>query len=142
MIWKILAAIYLIVPIYMMSKINMTDTYFPQECVDECYEQYKAEKGSPAEVVRKQVAMSQTMSPADKGKKLYPACAACHGNQGEGGIGLPLAGQSSADIVSKLNAYKAGETLGEQSALMWGQASGLSDDDIANLAEYISSEFK
>ncbi len=142
MIWKILAVIYLAVPIYMISKINMTDTDFVQECVGECYEQYLAENGAPAEVVKKQIAMLGVMSPGDKGKKLYPTCAACHGLSGEGGIGPALAGQSSDDIITKLSAYKAGETLGAQSALMWGQAAALSEDDIANLATYIAAGFK
>ena len=142
MIWKILAAIYLAVPIYMISKINMTDTYYPQECVGPCYEAYLAEHGTPAETVKKQIALAGVMSPGDKGKKLYPTCAACHGMGGEGGIGPVLAGQTSDDIVAKLSAYKAGETIGAQSALMWGQAAALSEDDIANLAVYISTGFK
>ena len=82
------------------------------------------------------------LAPADKGKRLYPACAACHGGNGEGGIGPALAGQTSDVIASKLAAYKAGETLGAQSALMWGQAAGLSEEDIANLAAYISTGFE
>ena len=82
------------------------------------------------------------LAPADKGKQLYPVCAACHGGKGEGGIGPALAGQTSAAIASKLAAYKAGETIGAQSALMWGQAAGLSEEDIANLAAYISTGFE
>ncbi len=96
----------------------------------------------PAGAEAAQVATAAAMSAEDKGKQRYPACAACHGGNGEGGIGPALAGQSSEDIVSKLTAYKAGETLGAQSALMWGQAAALSEDDIANLAAYISTGFK
>ena len=94
--------------------------------------------GAPAGAKAEQVALA----PADKGKRLYPACAACHGGNGEGGIGPALAGQTSDVIASKLAAYKAGETLGAQSALMWGQAAGLSEEDIANLAAYISTGFE
>ena len=82
------------------------------------------------------------LAPADQGKRLYPVCAACHGGKGEGGIGPALAGQTSDEIASKLAAYKAGETIGAQSALMWGQAAGLSEEDIANLAAYISTGFE
>ena len=96
--------------------------------------------GAAAEAGAEQVALA--MSPADKGKQLYPACAACHGGNGEGGIGPVLAGQTGNDIIAKLNAYKAGETLGAQSALMWGQAAALSEEDIANLAAYISAGFE
>ena len=38
-----------------------------------------------------------------------------------------------------LNQYKAGEKVGNQSNLMWGQAAGLSDQDINDLAEYIDT---
>ena len=95
---------------------------------------------APAEAEAEQVALA--LAPADKGKQLYPVCAACHGGKGEGGIGPALAGQTSDAIASKLAAYKAGETIGAQSALMWGQAAGLSEEDIANLAAYISTGFE
>ena len=88
------------------------------------------------------VQVALALAPADKGKRLYPVCAACHGGKGEGGIGPALAGQTSDEIASKLAAYKAGETIGAQSALMWGQAAGLSEEDIANLAAYISTGFE
>ena len=42
-------------------------------------------------------------------------------------------------IVGRLNSYKAGETVGSQSNLMWGQAANLSDVDINDLAEYINT---
>ena len=95
---------------------------------------------APAAPVAAQVTLA--LAPADKGKQLYPVCAACHGGKGEGGIGPALAGQTSDAIASKLAAYKAGETIGAQSALMWGQAAGLSEEDIANLAAYISTGFE
>ena len=95
---------------------------------------------APAAAEATQVALA--LAPADKGKRLYPVCAACHGGKGEGGIGPVLAGQTSDEIASKLAAYKAGETIGAQSALMWGQAAGLSEEDIANLAAYISTGFE
>lgn len=73
------------------------------------------------------------------GKAKYAGCAACHGANGGGGIGPMLAGQSADYIVDRLTAYRAGETVGTQSALMWGQAAGLSNTDITDLAEYIAS---
>ena len=97
---------------------------------------------APASAAPAAAQVALALAPADKGKQLYPVCAACHGGKGEGGIGPALAGQTSAAIASKLAAYKAGETIGAQSALMWGQAAGLSEEDIANLAAYISTGFE
>ena len=73
------------------------------------------------------------------GQAKYAGCLACHGANGEGGIGPMLAGKSAEYIVGRLTAYRAGETVGAQSSLMWGQAAGLSDTDISDLAEYTSS---
>ena len=97
---------------------------------------------APAPASAAPAAAQVALAPADQGKRLYPVCAACHGGKGEGGIGPVLAGQTSDEIASKLAAYKAGETIGAQSALMWGQAAGLSEEDIANLAAYISTGFE
>jgi cytochrome c553 len=73
------------------------------------------------------------------GKAKYAACGACHGAQGGGGVGPALAGQTVEYIVGRLNQYRAGEKVGNQSNLMWGQAAGLSDQDIADIAEYTAS---
>ena len=73
------------------------------------------------------------------GEAKYAACGACHGAQGGGGVGPALAGQTSEYIVGRLNQYKAGEKVGSQSNLMWGQAAALSDTDINDLAEYINT---
>ena len=76
---------------------------------------------------------------ASPGEAKYAACGACHGAQGGGGVGPALAGQSVEYIVGRLNQYKAGEKVGNQSNLMWGQAASLSDQDIQDLAEYTAS---
>lgn len=78
-------------------------------------------------------------SPTELGEMAYAGCVACHGARGEGGVGPQLAGQPAADIAAKLLQYKNGETRGGQSALMWGQASQLSQVDIDNLAAYTST---
>ena len=54
-------------------------------------------------------------------------------------MGPRLAGQSAATIVDKLTRYKAGETLGSQSALMWSQAALLSEADVDNLAAFVET---
>ena len=73
------------------------------------------------------------------GEAKYVGCAACHGTNGGGGIGPALAGREADYIVGRLTAYRANEMVGAQSALMWGQAAALSDDDIQDLAEYVTS---
>ena len=106
------------------------------QCVGECYEQYKIDdmKRRKAEA-----AMMAVASPVDLGKKSYMACMGCHGMNGEGGIGPMIKGQSKDSIVGMLVQYKNGETRGAQSALMWGQAAGLSTGDMTNLAAYIET---
>jgi cytochrome c553 len=78
---------------------------------------------------------------AEAGKAKAAVCAACHGKNGIAAIpGYPnLAGQNEQYLVSALNAYKNKQRNGGQAAIMQGQAAGLSDEDIANLAAYYSS---
>jgi len=73
------------------------------------------------------------------GKAKYAVCSACHGATGGGGMGPALAGQTVEYIVDRLRSYKAGETLGPQSGMMWGQAANLSETDIQDLAEYVKT---
>ena len=73
------------------------------------------------------------------GEAKYAACGACHGSNGGGGVGPALAGQTVQYIVGRLNQYKAGEKVGNQSNMMWCQAAGLSDTDFNDLAEYIKT---
>jgi len=76
------------------------------------------------------------------GKALYAKCAGCHGADGKTkamGKAHPLAGQSAADIETKLHGYKAG-TLNAvgMGMLMKGQVASMSDDDIKAVAAYIA----
>ena len=73
------------------------------KCVGECYEAYKVEDAKRREA---EAAMLAAASPADLGKKIYTACAACHGMNGEGGVGPKLQGQTKDAIVSMLTQYK------------------------------------
>lgn len=77
----------------------------------------------------------------EAGKARAAVCAACHGKNGIAQVpGYPnLAGQNEAYLVSSLEAYRSGKRQGGQAAVMQGQASGLSDEDIANLAAYYAS---
>ena len=76
---------------------------------------------------------------AAAGKTKYATCAACHGAQGQGGVGPKLAGQPATAIEKKLTAYKNKQQVGPQSALMWGMAGALSAADIANIAAYTAT---
>ncbi len=76
---------------------------------------------------------------ATAGQASYATCVGCHGAAGEGGVGPQLAGQAAADIIAKLNKYKAGEQVGPMTSMMAPMAAGLSDADIANIAAYTSS---
>lgn len=68
-------------------------------------------------------------------------CSACHGAQGQGGIGPMLAGQSADAIINKLMAYKRGETVGPQSPLMWSQAKSLTDGQIGTIGVFVQEGF-
>ncbi|MEX0603234.1 MAG: c-type cytochrome [Marinobacter sp.] len=78
------------------------------------------------------------------GKTKYAdSCAQCHGPTGKGMASFPsLAGRDADYITSRLETYRAGEKVGSNSALMIPNAADLSDDDIANLAAYISENFQ
>jgi len=67
-------------------------------------------------------------------------CEACHGEQGQGVVGTKLAGQSAADLSTKLHAYKNGEQRGPMTSMMAPMAAGLSEADIANVTAYIEAE--
>ena len=68
-------------------------------------------------------------------------CAACHGPQGQGGLGPKLQGQTADEIISKLLAYKAGEQLGPQSMMMWPTAKQLTEGQIGATGVYISQGY-
>lgn len=78
---------------------------------------------------------------AEAGKARAAVCAACHGKDGIAQIpGYPnLAGQNEQYLVSSLNAYKNKQRSGGNATIMQGQATGLSDEDIANLAAFYAS---
>lgn len=110
-------------------------------CTGECYEEYVKLNGTTVEILqaKQEAAMDDPFSSV---KGLWAGCAACHGPDGGGGIGPMLAGQSSDDIINKLTIYKNNGTIGAQSALMWGQAGMLSDQDIKTLGEFIQETMK
>ena len=136
---KIIVPIFIGATVLLIGARSITwESNHPQvgKCVGECYEAYKIEDAKRREA---EAAMLAAASPADLGKKLYTACAACHGVNGEGGVGPKLQGQTNDAIVSMLTQYKNGETRGAQSALMWGQSAALSAEDMANIGAFVES---
>lgn len=76
----------------------------------------------------------------DRGQSRFNTCVACHGAQGQGTPVFPkLAGRDAEYIADKLVRYRAGETIGDQTALMAPNAANLSDQDVADLAVYVAT---
>ena len=107
-------------------------------CTGECYEEYVALNGTPAEIEQRKRALAEG-DPFSSIRSLWAGCAACHGTDGGGDVGPMLAGQTSEDIIMKLTTYKNGGEIGSQSALMWGQAAMLSENDIETIGEFIKA---
>jgi len=68
-------------------------------------------------------------------------CAACHGPQGQGGLGPKLQGQTADEVISKLLAYKNKEVVGPQSAMMWPTAGMLTEGQIGMIGVYIAQGY-
>ena len=52
-----------------------------------------------------------------------------------------LAGQSSVDILGKLNTYKDRGQVGPMSQMMWGQAANLSEQEIKLISDFVEQGF-
>lgn len=77
---------------------------------------------------------------AEKGKEKSATCAACHGPDGNSASpDFPrLAGQNADYIQHVLAHYKAGTK--RKNPIMAGMAAALSEQDMADLAAYFSSQ--
>jgi len=85
------------------------------------------------------------------GKKLYfggdakrgiPACAACHGVNGQGiaKAGFPAVGHQNAEyLLTQLKSFHSGARANDKNAIMRSIAAKLKDDQAAALAQYMSS---
>lgn len=95
-----------------------------------------------------------THGDAAAGGTKAPACYACHGPGGNGAINPEwpkLGGQGSAYIAEQLHAFMCGGMPPDQrsakhcdeirnNAVMMGQAQNLSDQDVADIAAYFSTQ--
>ena len=119
-------------------ELEYTGTGSVSSCTGDCYLNYVALNGTPAEIEQRKKALAEG-DPFSSIRSLWAGCAACHGADGGGGIGPMLAGQSSDDIINKLTIYKNNGQIGAQSALMWGQAAMLSEKDIETIGNFIQA---
>jgi cytochrome c553 len=119
-------------------ELEYTGTGSVSSCTGDCYLNYVALNGTPAEIEQRKKALAEG-DPFSSIRSLWAGCAACHGADGGGGIGPMLAGQSSDDIINKLTIYKNNGQIGSQSALMWGQAAMLSEQDIKTIGEFVQA---
>lgn len=76
---------------------------------------------------------------ADAGKSKAAVCAACHGSDGNSASPQfpKLAGQNASYIAEQLADFKSGK---RQNPIMSGQAQGLSEQDMQDVAAYFSSQ--
>ena len=111
-------------------------------CTGQCYVDYVALNGTPAEIEQRKKALANLDEFSDI-RSLWSGCAACHGAEGQGVAVFPkLAGQSADYITSRLYAYRNGEAVGAMSSTMWAQAGMLSDADINMIGKFIEVELK
>jgi len=75
------------------------------------------------------------------GKLKYVAvCQGCHGRDGAGQGPFPkLAGKPAAELVAKLNDYRAGRQVGPQSSTMMPFAKAMTDTEIAAISAYLAA---
>ncbi len=79
---------------------------------------------------------------AERGAKLFSKCIACHGKDGMGKRSQKapmLAGQFDWYLVSQIKAIKSGTRSNKNSKKMVAFVKNLKDDQIEDLAAYISS---
>ncbi|MCK0166490.1 c-type cytochrome [Jannaschia sp. S6380] len=77
------------------------------------------------------------------GEALYQdVCRNCHGPKAQGMASFPKLSDKDADYVAmRLEQYRAGETVGPNTALMAPHAQDLTDVEIADLASYVTTAF-
>ena len=99
-----------------------------------------SQAGSAASALPDPADVLAALGPEDRpyGLDVYTAkCVSCHGNLGQGLAKNPtLKGLRAAVIQQKLLDYRAGKTLGAQSAVMAQVAGGLSEAEIAAVSIY------
>ncbi len=110
-----------------------------KEKASEITESVKEEAAAAVAAVSESVSKPKT----DEAQSLYKSkCAGCHGTKGEKhalGKSNLIAGESKALLVQKIKGYKDGTFGGAMKSIMTSQVKSLSDAQIEELAEYIST---
>lgn len=76
------------------------------------------------------------------GEEYQGVCRNCHGPKAQGIASYPrLSDMEFSDVVGRLETYRAGEKVGPNSMLMIPHARPLSDEEIINIAAYITTAF-
>jgi len=127
------------------EEVTQTVTAKVEETTDEVVQKAQEVK----EVVSSEVDEAVTSikktiapSPLKTGKALYKSCAGCHGANGEKaalGKSQIIKGWEQTKVRNALKGYQSGTYGGAMKALMKGQVSKLSDEDIEQLAKFISN---
>jgi len=67
----------------------------------------------------------------------WRVCATCHGNNGEGKPGFPSLNKLTSEyVIEALSDYRDSVYRGDQSAIMFGMAAALTDEQIELLGKY------
>ncbi len=100
-----------------------------------------AEDAKPAAAHAQEAAKAAPVAKPDlaKGEASFATCAACHGADGNSGTPAnpKLAQQHPQYIIKQLQEFKSGK---RNNAVMKGMAATLSDDDMRNIAYWVTSK--
>lgn len=102
-----------------------------------------AEKGQDIAAGTASVDGGDIGADVEAGESIFRStCRSCHGPKAQGMGSFPkLTGHDFEYLLTRLQQYHAGEKVGPNSALMIPIAKDLSEEDMANLAAYISATF-
>ena len=146
-LWAVLAGLTVFTLFYstvIYPEIEYKGGGYVHSCTGECYEELKRNreiaKQKAIELAAYNEANGIVVEAPDPGEKLWGGCMGCHGQNGEGGLGPKLAGQTFDYISGRLITYKNRGKVGSQSNMMWSQASALSDQDITAVSKYITEK--
>lgn len=128
--------ISLVFSIFLYSTGNDLSMEDNKSCYGECYEEYVRLFGDTVENEKRKQQLAAG-DPFSDIRGLWSGCAACHGTDGAGGIGPRLKGQTGSYIIEKLAIYRDNGIVGDQSALMWGQAANLTDRQIDIISQFV-----
>ena len=101
----------------------------------------KAEVSPPPQASAPKPVTYDAAPVVNPGKLKYVAvCQGCHGREGAGQGPFPkLAGKPEAELVAKLNDYRAGRQVGPQSSTMMPFAKAMTDAEIAAISAYLAA---